>query len=195
MPYWVGALGAVLFVIVFSLDGLTRPGYSPRRHTVSALALGPRGWLQRTNFVVGGATITGSAITLLTAGDHRILGLVLTVLGLGLIVSVVPMDPMRGYPPGTPERDPEEFSTAHAVHDGAGMIVFFALPVIAAISAFALPELLWRVSAVLVGLAVMAALAAFTRAWEEDSPTTGAAQRAALIPGLLWVAVVFLAYA
>lgn len=195
MPYWVGALGAVLFVVVFVLDGMTRPGYSPSRHTVSALALGPRGWLQRANFVVCGAAITGSAITLLTSGDHRMLGLVLTMFGLGLVVSVVPMDPMRGYPPGTPERDPVEFSTAHAVHDGAGMVVFFALPVIAAVSAFALPGIGWTVAGLLLALVLLVGLSAFDRAWREDSPTTGTAQRSALVPGLLWVAVVFLAYA
>ena len=194
MPYWVGAAGAVLFVAVFTLDGMTRPGYSPSRHTVSALALGPRGWLQRANFVIGGAAITGAAVTLLTSGEHRMLGLVLTMFGLGLVVSVVPMDPMRGYPPGTPEGDPEEFSTAHAVHDGAGMLVFFALPVIAGVSAFALPGIVWTVVGLLVAVILLAGLAAFDRAWREDSPTTGTAQRSALVPGLLWVAVIFLAY-
>src|SRR5690606_4998179 len=123
MAYWTGALGAVLFVLVFLVDGATRPGYSPTRHTVSALALGPRGWLQRASFVLCGAAITGSAAWLLVSGDHRTLGLVLTVLGLGLVASVVPMAPMRGYPPSAPDRDPTELSTAHAVHDVAGAAV------------------------------------------------------------------------
>lgn len=104
MPYAIGALGAVLFVLVFLIDRATRPGYSPGRHTVSALALGPRGWVQRANFVVGGAGISTGAVGLLTSGDHRMLGLILTVFGLGLTASVVPMDAMRGYPPETPER-------------------------------------------------------------------------------------------
>lgn len=194
MPYWVGALGAMLFLVVFSLDGATRPGYSPTRHTVSALALGPRGWLQRANFVVCGAAITGSAVTLLTSGDHRMLGLVTTILGLGLVVSVVPMDPMRGYPPGTPDRDPKESSTAHAVHDGAGAAVFYALPVTAVVSAFALPGIAWTVGAILVTILLMLALTGFQRAWEQDTPTTGTAQRAVLVPGLVWVALVFLAF-
>lgn len=194
MPYWIGALGATLFVVVFLLDGMTRPGYSPTRHTVSALALGPRGWLQQANFVLCGAAVTASAVGLLVSGDHRMLGLVLTIFGLGLVVSVVPMDPMRGYPPGTPDRDPKELSTAHAVHDGAGAAVFFALPVISAVSAFALPGIGWTVGAVLVTIALMAALTAFNRAWEEDSPTTGTVQRAVLVPGCLWVAAVFVAF-
>ncbi|WP_256837871.1 DUF998 domain-containing protein [Ornithinimicrobium faecis] len=194
MAPWIGALGAALFVTVFLIDGATRPGYSPARHTVSALALGPRGWLQRANFLACGAAITAGAVGLLTSGGHRMLGLVLTIFGLALVASVIPMDPMRGYPPGTPDGDPGEFSPAHSLHDGAGAIVFFALPVIAVVSAFALPGVAWTVGAILVTIVLMAALAAFQRGWQEDSPTTGTAQRAVLVPGLLWVAAVFLAF-
>lgn len=66
---WAGAGGAVAFVIVFLIDGATRSGYSVRRHPVSALALGPRGWLQTTNFLVCGALVTagGSACS----SQHR----------------------------------------------------------------------------------------------------------------------------
>lgn len=194
MAPWIGALGAAAFVAVFLVDGATRPGYSPTRHTVSALALGPRGWLQRTNFVVCGAAIAAGSVGLLLDGEHRMLSLALTILGLGLVASVIPMDPMRGYPPGTPEGDPAEFSRAHAMHDGAGAVVFFSLPVIAGISAFALPGVIWTVAGIVLTLVLMATLSAFTRGWSEDSPTTGTAQRAALVPGLLWVAAIFLAH-
>ncbi|HEX6236677.1 MAG TPA: DUF998 domain-containing protein [Acidimicrobiales bacterium] len=60
---WGGAAGAVGFVMVFLVDGATRPGYSPARHPVSALSLGSRGWVQVTSFVVtssrGGGTNGG----------------------------------------------------------------------------------------------------------------------------------------
>lgn len=193
MSYWVGALGALLFLCVFLVDGATRPGYSSVRHTVSALALGPRGWLQRANFVVGGASITWGGAGMLTSGDHLLLGVAVTALGLGLVASVVPMDPMRGYPPGTAEADPEEFTAAHALHDGAGALVFLALPVVSAVSAFALPGITWTVGAALMTVVLVAAMAAFERGWREDSPTTGVAQRAVLLPGLVWVATVLLA--
>lgn len=195
MANWVGAIGATLFVVVFLIDGVTRPDYSPTRHPVSALALGPRGWIQRANFVVCGAAITAGALGMLTGGGHRMLALALVVLGLGLVASVLPMDPMRGYPPGAPEGDPEEFSAAHAMHDGAGAIVFFALPVIAGISAFALPGLGWTITAALMTILLLAALAAFDREWKEGSATAGTAQRRFLVPGLIWVAIIFLALA
>lgn len=195
MANWVGALGATLFVIVFLIDGATRPGYSPSRHPVSALALGPRGWIQRANFVACGAAITAGALGMVTGGGHRMLALALVVLGLGLVASVVPMDPMRGYPPGAPEGDPEEFSAAHSMHDGAGAIVFFALPVIAGISAFALPGLGWSITAALMTILLLATLTAFDRGWKEGSATAGTAQRRFLVPGLVWVALIFLALA
>lgn len=189
---WIGALGALLFVSVFLVDGATRPGYSPVRHTVSALALGPRGWVQGANFVVGGTAIAWAGVGSIVSGGHWAPGLVLTALGLGLLASAVPMDPMRGYPPGTPDTDPEEFSTAHSLHDGAGALVFFSLPVLSVVSAFALPGVLWTVGAALVTIVLAAALVAFERGWREDSPSTGLAQRAVLVPGLLWVAAVLL---
>ena len=51
---WAGMLGAALFVAVFSLEGLLRPGYNALSSYVSALSLGPRGWVQVTNFLVFG---------------------------------------------------------------------------------------------------------------------------------------------
>lgn len=183
MPYWVGALGAILFVIVFLLDGITRPGYSPTRHTVSALALGPRGWLQRTNFVVCGAAVTGSAVRLLTSGDHRLLGLALTILGLGLVVSVVPMDPMRGYPPGAPHGDPDTFSRHHTLHDYAGMLVFGTLPAAAAISAVVLPWGMMRIASAAVAVGLVAGFVAVGRAWESDSPRAGVIQKVMITAG------------
>lgn len=54
---WAGAVGALLFPVVFLIDGWTRPQYRPMYHPVSALALGRRGWIQTTNFVLSG---TGS---------------------------------------------------------------------------------------------------------------------------------------
>lgn len=104
---WGGIVGALLFLTVFTVDGATRPGYRPRRHPVSALALGSRGWVQVANFVVCGALILGGAVgawLALLAGDRGWLGwlvsLLLAVFAVGLVLSgVFSMDPMRDYPP------------------------------------------------------------------------------------------------
>lgn len=49
-----GIIGPTLFVAIFTFEGWLRPSYKPRGMVVSELALGPRGWIQRVNFVVFG---------------------------------------------------------------------------------------------------------------------------------------------
>ncbi|MCO1339914.1 hypothetical protein BJH93_13615 [Kocuria polaris] len=195
MAFVVGAVGAVLFVVVFLIDGLTRPGYSPVRQPVSALALGGRGWIQTANFLVCGAAVTVGGVAVVLAGQY-VLGSLLAVFGLGLVASgLFRMDPMRGYPPGTPDTDPAEFSRLHQLHDHAGTVVFFSLPVTAVVGVFVMPGLVWKVLTVAVVIALVIALSAFSRAWESASPRTGLAQRAFIVPGWLWVAAVFLNFA
>lgn len=98
---WTGAAGAWGFVVTFLLDGWTRPGYRPVRHPVSALALGPRGWLQAANFVVCGVLITAGAVAVADALDSVVLAGAIAVFGVSLVASgVFPMDAMRGYPRG-----------------------------------------------------------------------------------------------
>ena len=52
---WAGIIGPILFVATFTIEGWLRPGYDPRSMYVSALSLGPRGWIQIGNFIVFGA--------------------------------------------------------------------------------------------------------------------------------------------
>ena len=54
---WAGIVGPVLFVLTFALEGWLRPGYEPLSMYVSALSLGPRGWIQIVNFVVFGVLL------------------------------------------------------------------------------------------------------------------------------------------
>jgi len=49
---WAGVIGSMLFVSVFTIEGLLRRGYDPASMYIRALSLGPRGWIQITNFIV-----------------------------------------------------------------------------------------------------------------------------------------------
>ena len=193
MTGWVGAIGSGLFVLVLLADGWTRPGYSPVRQPVSALALGPRGWVQTSNFVVCGAAIAGGGWGLIVPGRNLLLGCAVVVFGLGLVASgVFPMDPMRGYPPGTPEGDPAEHTMRHKVHDQVGAVVFLALPVAAAVAAFTVPGPVGGAVSALVAVGLLLGFGAFGTAWENDSPRAGLVQRAVIVPGWLWLAVLLL---
>lgn len=190
---WTGTAGAVGFVAAMLMDGWTRPGYSPIRHPVSALALGRRGWVQIVNFAVSGAAITAGGVGLLMHGAGVLLGVTVLVFGGGLIASAFPMDPMRGYPPGTEEGDPTEFSAHHRIHDYAGAVVFFSLPIAALIAAFTLPVWWEKLNAGAMAAILGVTSYFFGIAWEKDSPRTGLIQRTFIVPGWLWLASVFAA--
>ncbi len=51
---WAGIIAPELFVAVFTIEGWLRPGYNAQSAYVSALSLGPRGWIQIANFLVFG---------------------------------------------------------------------------------------------------------------------------------------------
>ncbi|WP_235736838.1 DUF998 domain-containing protein [Nocardioides alcanivorans] len=196
MVYFVGAGGALLFVLIFLVDGLTRSGYSPLRHPVSALALSRRGWIQTLNFVLCGGAIAAGGAAVAVSGRSWLLGAILAIFGIALVASgLFRMDPMRGYPPGTADGDPVDLSTKHQLHDHAGAVVFLSLPAAAAVAAFVMPGLAWTALSAIVAAALVFAFDAFGKAWERDAPRTGLIQRAFIVPGWLWVAAVFLHFA
>src|ERR1700694_3143418 len=49
-----GAIGPLLFIIVFLIEGATRPGYNAWHHYVSSLDTSDQGWMQIANFLVCG---------------------------------------------------------------------------------------------------------------------------------------------
>lgn len=184
----LGVTGTALFVLTFLVDGATRPGYDPVRHTVSALATGRRGWVQTTNFVVSGLLITAAAPGLFRAAPGPWLAAVIAVFGLALVASgVFPMDPMRGYPPGTPEDTPPTTSRRHQLHDAAGAVVFTSLPVAAVVAALTLGDTAWATYSVATAVVFGVAAGRFASAWEADDPRTGLFQRVAIISGWIWL--------
>lgn len=188
-----GVAGSALFVITFLIDGATRPGYHPIRQPVSALALGSRGWVQTANFILSGLLITASTPGLYRASGSLWLAVLVAVFGLALVASgVFPMDPMRGYPPGTPDTTPTTTSRTHKLHDWAGVLVFTSLPAAAVVAALALDDPPWVVLSVFAAVALLALLLLFGNAWETDSPRAGLIQRLQIITGWTWLALLCL---
>jgi uncharacterized protein DUF998 len=52
-----GVVGSLLFVSVFTIEGARRAGYDAASMYISALSIGPRGWIQIANFMVFGALL------------------------------------------------------------------------------------------------------------------------------------------
>lgn len=192
-----GAVGAVLFVVGFVVDGATRPGYSPARHPVSALALGERGWVQITSFVVTGALMGLFALGVRRA-LHEVPGagwgpLLLTVFAVGLVASgVFVMDPPVGYPPGSGHAEARSW---HGIaHDAAGLVVFTALPAAALVLAhrlWGIAELRWlSIASIVAGVLCAGLFVAFAVIDDAGGAAAGIVQRATIITGWAWIALV-----
>lgn len=185
-----GIVGAVVFMVVFLVDGATRPGYRPTYHLVSALARGPRGWVQTGNFVVCGLLITVSARGIEFATSSGWLSGTIGVFGLGLVASgVFPMDPVRGYPPGTPDGTPSDVSRGHRLHDLAGFVVFGLLPLATASAAFTLDSTSFVLYSGATALATAIGFVVFGAALEQDHPRAGLIQRIVIVIGWTWLAL------
>jgi hypothetical protein len=197
-----GAIGPPLFVLVFLIEGATRPGYNPWRHFVSQLSTGEGGWLQVANFLVYGLLACCFAVGLrrvLRSGRGATWGpLLLGVYGLGLIVAgVFATDPALGYPPGAPLGRAQ---TLHGtVHGLAGLVVFSSLPAACLVLAGRFagdPQWRgWAPYSILTGAVMVAFFVASTassvldaRGILPDAPT-GLLQRVAIILGWGWVAL------
>ena len=123
---WAGIIGSALFVAVFTLEGWLRPGYEPLKTYVSALSLGPRGWIQIVNFLVFGAlffVFTRGIAAEFESGKASRWGLILlTIIAVCYFVS----GPFVMDPTGTPLNQTTVHGTIHGI---AGAIVFVLMPV------------------------------------------------------------------
>jgi hypothetical membrane protein len=110
-----GALGPILFILVFLVEGATRPGYSAWHNFVSDLSQSDQGWMQIANFLLCGVLMLCFALGLrqvLRSGKGAVWGpLLLGIFGLSLLIAgLFVTDPSLGYyPPGTS-------SSTHTLH-------------------------------------------------------------------------------
>ena len=198
-----GLVGPLLFIVVFLVEGITRPGYSAWRHYVSQLATGNWGWVQVVNFVVCGALVIGFAFGLrqtLRPGRASLAAPILMGLfGSALIVAgVFSTDPALGYPVGA-----LPIHTTHGmVHGLAGLAAFSLLPVTALVMAWRFSAdsatRRWAMYSVAIGLLIIGCFIASTafsvldeRGVLTNAPT-GFVQRVAIIGGWTWIAMVAL---
>jgi hypothetical protein len=149
-----GAVAAPLFAVAVLAQAALRPGFDLTRHPASVLANGEHGWVQVATFVVTGAlTLAGAA-----GMPSRLVAGLLAVQGAGLIVAAIfTMDPVDGFPVGTPAGQPETYSTEAFAHNAAGSVSFLALIV----ACFVLARRIggrWAIGGVVAGIAFAAGL-------------------------------------
>jgi hypothetical membrane protein len=185
-----GAFGAVLFTVVYLVEGATRPGYNAWRQPASDLSVGPGGGVQVVSFIICGLLFLGFAVGLNRAS--RWAAILVAIAGVGLLIAgVFVTDPAPGYPPGS--FGPE--STVHGtIHLVASFLVFTALPVACFVLALWFARATkrgWAIYSVASGFLMWTALAAFGAANGHGGPA-GVFERLAIGTGWLWIAVVAL---
>ncbi len=193
-----GAIGPLLFIVVFLIEGATRPNYSALHNFVSSLSLGDQGWVQITNFLICGMLVLCFAIGLqrvLHSGKGSILGpILLGIFGLSLIgAALFVTDPLLGYPPGA-SSTPTLHGTLHVL---LSLVAFIALPAACFVLArrFAADPAWrgWTLYSIATGiLVVVFFIAADVVASPNSNAPAGLVQRLSIIIGWGWIALLAL---
>lgn len=101
---WFAIGYAALFLVITTIQGMLREDYDAWHQAVSALSLGPRGWVQMVNLAAFGVVVTSTAPVwrrILADGTGAISYPALTaLLGASFIaIAFLPQDPAPGYDP------------------------------------------------------------------------------------------------
>lgn len=190
-----GVVGPCLFLLVLLLEGALRPGYDPWRYFGSELALGKRGRVQITNFLVAGLLICASVF-----GVVRVLpaslwgGVFLGLFGLGLMVAgAFVTDPVFYFPPEIKEKGPTVHGRLHGMNfpitAGCLVISMFLFSGLF----FSTGELAWAFYSLFSGIAFIAFLVMMGAGVAQAIQSKGEAlvglwQRCAIAAGWIWIA-------
>lgn len=130
---WSGAIGPILFALVFLIEGALRPGYNAWRTTISTLSLSDHGWVQIANFHLFGLSTLCFAVGLKRVFKSGLASvsapILFAIVGIGLILAgIFVTDPFLGYPLSSPAHMPD--SLHGTIHNLAALTVFIVLPAI-----------------------------------------------------------------
>lgn len=100
-----GTAGGLAFTGVYLAEGAARAGYRALAQPISALSLGPGGWMQQLNFIIFGVLVGLSAagwrVALAPGRGAWAFPVLHAVAGVGLVMDgLFAQDPSGGYPPG-----------------------------------------------------------------------------------------------
>ncbi|MBL7911547.1 MAG: DUF998 domain-containing protein [Bacteroidia bacterium] len=125
-----GAIGSLLFVFSFIIEGAVRTDYDTFRYPVSSLSIGNCGWTQVANFITSGLLFIAFAVGLkLSLNNYKGKGVLLVgLVGAGLVgAGLFTTDPVYGYPENQPLLLAQYTLRGH-LHDLFSILVFICLP-------------------------------------------------------------------
>ncbi|HVB09864.1 MAG TPA: DUF998 domain-containing protein [Bacillota bacterium] len=190
-----GSIGGTIFTATYLIEGATRPGYDAWRQAISALSLGPGGWVQQCSFIVLGVLVACSAIGYRAAlrggwGERLVPAFRLAVAAGLLTCGFFSQDPGPGYPPRAVLL---AIQSQHAALHGAGtyLCMFALIGGCLAMAVRFAREPAWRgwsVYSVATALAIMGFMAAFGAAIAHGGPA-GLFERLAVGSETVWGAI------
>ncbi len=181
---WCGVISGPLFAIVYIVEGYLREGYNPLRQPVSALSIGPRGWVQQANFYINGVLLVACAF-----GLHSIL---IGLYGAGLLGAGFFVTDVTGNSESTGARN-----TSGILHDVFSLIVFVSLGIACFVFAHlfgAADQEGWQIYSLVTGVVYFAGFLFFAKAFSQKAgmPASfgGLLQRLTISTGALWLSLV-----
>ena len=190
-----GVIAGPLFVIVFLIEGSLRPGYDVMRQPVSALAIGKRGWVQRTNFIVVGilmlAYAFGLNMALVTYGGSFWIPFLVGLYAVGLIGAGIFVTDKTGIP--GKETVSKKRDVGGAIHDLCSLIVFIPLFIACFVFAHlfaASGSLGWQLYSITTGILFGVGFIIFAKGFATNEKFAGLFQRLTIAIGWIWLALV-----
>jgi hypothetical membrane protein len=192
-----GVLAGPLYLLVGSVEALTRPGFDPTRDDWSLLSNGDLGWIHIALFIGSGLLTIAGAVGMrraLAGGRASTWGpLLVGLYGLGLIgAGIFSADPAHGFPPGTPA-DAHAISwhgVMHLVTAGIGFIGLIASCMVFARRFAGLGQTGWAAYSIATGVLFFAAfvgVATGSQAGGQLVVVVTLAFTAAVVLGWAWI--------
>ena len=116
----IGIIGPLLFVTLFTLEGLFRTGYNPTKMFISELSLGDSGWMQIINFIIVGLSLLIFSRSI--PEEFKTGRKLIKIIGFSLLIS----GPFVMEPTSTPLN---QLSFHGLVHSIFGAVVFTLIPI------------------------------------------------------------------
>lgn len=184
-----GITAGIGFVLVSTVETFTRPGFDLKRHAISMLSLGERGWIMVATFIGSGVLTLLCAIGLRYAGGSVELWgpLLIGFYGAGLVLAgIFPAPAGLGFPPGTPADLQPVMDTGAKLHSAGFMLAFGSLIV----ACFVFATGFWQASLpgwAILSMATGLAIPAFIASGVSNTIAPGIAFYVAAVLAWLWL--------
>jgi hypothetical protein len=185
--------GALVFFLLTTIQGVFRDGYESSHQAVSALSLGPDGWLQMINLGAFGAVIMSTAPVwrrILYGGKGATsYPLLVALIGVSFIViAIIRQDPAPGYDPaGLALKAPTAGGLLHlAVAGVAALCSVVSLLVMAARFGGHDEWRGWSTYSRVTALLVIACVAIFAVWSRQSTGLAGTFERLAMVIPMIW---------